>query len=259
MQLDLFEPGDAKAAAHATAVVPCTEGPETALRHHFDGTERLPLAARQQAVRDLAAEPSAAVAPLLLQVCVHYGPWAGSFGPTPEVQAALIGLERLDAVTRARAAAELARKRPVEAASMPALLRAEVAAALLPDSGPLQELLADPAAHQRAAACRVAGLRRAGRLLEAVRACLDDRVAAVRTAAMLACAELGDGSVKRDLERRLETAVDTNVPATRLLEALACVADGESAVVPRRVRSRLNAHERGLADEVFADCGPHGG
>jgi hypothetical protein len=252
MQLDLFEPREPE-AAHATAVGPQADDPETVLRRHFDGTQRLPLAALQRAVRDLAAEPHPATAPLLLRVCASYGPWTGSLGPTPEVQAALIGLERLDAVTRRWAVAELARRRPVAPGFMPALLRAEVAAAALPDPEPLRALLANPAAHQRAAACRVAALRGAGRLLDAVRACLDDRVALVRAAAVLSCAELGDDTVRRELERCLESAADANAPATRLIEALGCVADRDSAVVLRRVRPRLAAHDRELADEILAD------
>ena len=181
MQFDLFDPIHV-GANDPPAVPPSPDGPATALRAHFAGIRRLPLPKLQETVRELGATADPDTAPLLLTVCVHYGPWESSLGPTPEVQAALAGLERLNAPARRRAAAQLARRRPVAEPSLPALLRAEVAAAAMPDDRPLRALLADPSAHIREAACRVAGLRGVGRLLEAVRERLHDQAPWVRTA-----------------------------------------------------------------------------
>jgi HEAT repeat protein len=189
-------------------------------------------------------------------VCTRYGPWEGALGPTPEVQAALAGLERLDSPARRQAAADLARRRPVAEASLPPLLRAEVAAAAMPDDTPLRALLDDPSAHLREAACRVAGLRRVGRLLAPVRACVHDPVPWVRTAAVLACADLGDDSIRGALEERLEAATRAGNSPTRLLEALGHVANRESAVVLRRIRPSLAPSDQELADEILEELTP---
>jgi hypothetical protein len=250
VQFDLFDPIHV-GTNDPPAVPPSPDGPATALRAHFAGTRRLSLHALQKTVRELAATAAPETAPLLLTVCFHYGPWESSVGPTPEVQAALAGLERLDATARRRAAAELARRRPVAEPSLPAVLRAEVAATAMPDDRPLRALLADPSAHIREAACRVAGLRGVGRLLEAVRARLDDRAPWVRTAAVLACAELGDESVRGAVEERLESATRAGNCPSRLLEALGHVADRESAVILRRIRPSLAPSDRELADEIL--------
>ena len=250
VQLDLFDPIHFGAKG-PTAAPPRPDAPAAALRAHFAGTRRLPLHALQETVRELAATAAPDTAALLLAVCVHYGPWESSVGQMPEVQAALAGIERLDAPARRRVAAELARRRPVAESSLPALLRAEVAAAAMPDDRPLRALLDDSGAHIREAACRVAGLRGVGRLLEAVRARVHDRVPWVRTAAVLACADLGDESVRGAVEERLESTTRAGKCPTRLLEALGHVADRESAVVLRRIRPSLAPSDQELADEIL--------
>jgi hypothetical protein len=250
VQFDLFDPIHV-GASEPPAGPPSPDGPAAALRAHFAGTRRLSLHALQETVRELAVTAAPETAPLLLTVCIHYGPWESSVGPTPEVQAALAGLERLDAPARRRAAAELARRRPVAEPSLPALLRAEVAAAAMPDDRPLRALLDDPSAHIREVACRVVGLRGVGRLLESVRARVHDRAPWVRTAAVLACADLGDESIRGAVEERLESAIYAGICPTRLLDALGHVANGESAVVLRRIRPLLAPSDRELADEIL--------
>jgi hypothetical protein len=252
VQLDLFDSIQVGANCPPVAV-PRPQGPAAALRAHFAGTQRLPLRTLQETVRELAATASPDTAPLLLAVCLHYGPWESSVGPMPEVQTALAGLERLDAPARRRAAAELARRRPVAEPSLPALLRAEVAAAAMPDDRPLRTLLDDPSAHIREAACRVVGLRGVGRLSEAVRARVHDRAPWVRTAAVLACADLRDESIRGAVEERLESAIRAGNSPTRLLEALGHVADRESAIVLRRIRPSLAPSDQELADEMLDD------
>jgi hypothetical protein len=252
VQLDLFETAYPR-TPHAPDATPAREDPAGLLQAHFAGTRRLPLATLQRTVRQLAESPDAEAASLLLAVCAHYGPWENTLGATPEVQAALAGLERLDAGARRRAAAELARRKPVTEVSLPALLRAEVAAAAMPDDGPLRTLLGAPSAYLREAACRVAGLRGTGRLLPDVRVCAQDRVPSVRTAAVLALAELGDDAVRQPLEQRLMSAVREGTSPTRLLEALSQVADHESGVILRRVRPSLAPQDRDLADELLDD------
>jgi hypothetical protein len=250
VQLDLFDRSHVGADPRPAAP-PGPDAPAAALRAHFAGTRRLPLDTLQATVRELAATATADTVPLLLSVCVHYGPWESSLGPTPEVQAALAGLARLDAKARRQAAADLARRRPVAELSLPPLLRAEVAATAMPDETPLRALLDDPNAHIREAACRVAGLRGIGRLLEAIRARRHDRAPWVRTAAVLACADLGDGSVRGALEERLESAIRAGTCPTRLLEALSHVANRESAIVLRRIRPSLAPPDQELADEIL--------
>jgi hypothetical protein len=250
VQFDLFDRVHVRVNA-PPAVPPSPDGPAAALRAHFAGTRRLSLHALQATVRELASTPAPDTAPLLLTVCLHYGPWESSVGPTPEVQAALAGLERLNAPARRQAAAQLARYRPVAEPSLPALLRAELAAAAMPDDRPLCALLADPSAHIREAACRLAGLRGVGRLLEAVRGRRQDRAPWVRTAAVLACAELGDKSIRGALEERLESAIRAGNCPTRLLEALGHVANRESAIVLRRIRPSLKSQDQELADEIL--------
>jgi HEAT repeat protein len=121
----------------------------------------------------------------------------------------------------------------------------------MPDDRPLRALLDDPSAHIREAACRVVGLRGVGRLSDAVRARVQDRTPWVRTAAVLACADLGDESARGAVEERLFSATRLGNSPTRLLEALGHVATRESAVVIRRIRPSLTPLDQELADEIL--------
>ena len=121
----------------------------------------------------------------------------------------------------------------------------------MPNDRPLRALLADPSAHIREAACRIAGLRGVGRLLEAVRERLHDRAPWVRTAAGQACADLGDKSIRGLRRERLESAIRVGNCPTRLLEALGHVANRESAIVLRRIRPSAAPQDQELADEIL--------
>jgi hypothetical protein len=68
---------------------------------------------------------------------------------------------------------------------------------------------------------------------------------------VLACAELGDESVRGAVEERLESATRAGNCPSRLLEALGHVADRESAVILRRIRPSLAPSDRELADEIL--------
>ena len=104
----------------------------------------------------------------------------------------------------------------------------------------------------RAAACGLSAALGMGRHIESLLALRADNDAGVADAALLALGRLGYRPVKADLEAWLETAPPARMP--EVVEALAAVADGETAIALGRAGLRsADPAVRGLIARTLAE------
>ena len=173
--------------------------------------------------------------PLLLKICHRFAGFDRSRA-VPEATAALHALAAIGTRDGAPSILRLLRQGAFGVDATASALDYFTAIGFRPPVDFLEQMLADEHARVRIAACRLAGVTGAPRLLQRLRGLSNDLDREVARAARIARGRLGDGSVKADLEALLRDAVEADMPG--LVQALLPLADQATVIGIGRAAER---------------------